>query len=72
MERGIAMLLVNGLYHFRPTRVAFRNDFCMSCHLPRRSVQIRTFDVWHLFRIPILPLGFPRRYVTPLILLGIV
>jgi predicted RNA-binding Zn-ribbon protein involved in translation (DUF1610 family) len=24
-------LIVHGTYHFRPTRVAFRNDYCIRC-----------------------------------------
>jgi len=56
------LLIVYGVYHFRPKRVAFRNDYCLSCAQPRRSVQIRTFDVCHIFWIPFLPLGFIRRW----------
>lgn len=57
------MHIVHGLYRFRPTRVAFRNDYCLSCAQPRRSVQIRTFNAWHLFWIPVLPLGFHKRWL---------
>ena len=56
------MLLVYGIYNFRPKRVAFRNDFCLFCGRPRRSEQIRSFDVCHVFWIPFLPLGFRRRW----------
>jgi len=52
------MLIINGIYRFRPKHVAFPNDYCLSCSQPRRSVQIRTFDTLHIFWIPILPLGF--------------
>jgi hypothetical protein len=51
------MLIVHGVYHFWPKRVAFRNDYCLTCHRARRSVAIRTFDVVHLFWVPVLPLG---------------
>jgi hypothetical protein len=57
------MLILHGIYHFRPRRLAFRNDYCLSCNQPRRSVQIRTFDAWHVFWIPLLPLGFWKRWV---------
>ena len=56
------MLLVYGIYNFRPKRTAFRNDYCLFCARPRRSEQIRSFDVCHLFWIPLLPLGFRRRW----------
>jgi len=57
------MLIVRGAYHFRPKRVAFRNDYCLSCRAPRRSVAVRSFDVGHIFWIPILPVGFWRHWV---------
>ena len=56
------MLIVRGSYHFWPKRVAFRNDYCLRCQAPRRSIAIRTFDVRHLFWIPILPVGFWKRW----------
>ena len=56
------MLIIHGMYNFGPKRLAFRNDYCLSCEQPRRSVQLRTFDVWHLFWIPLLPLGFWKRW----------
>lgn len=57
------MLIVHGVYHFRPRRTAFRNDYCLSCAQPRRSAQIRTFDAYHLFYIPLVPLGFHKRWI---------
>ena len=56
------MLLIRGSYHFWPKRVAFRNDYCLRCQSPRRSIAIRTFDVGHIFWIPILPVGFWKRW----------
>src|ERR1700686_3493787 len=47
------MLIIRGSYHFWPKRVAFRNDYCLRCQAPRRSIAIRTFDVGHLFWNPI-------------------
>ncbi len=47
--------IVFGVYHWRAKRLAFRNDYCLACGEVRRSVQLRTFDVGHIFWIPILP-----------------
>lgn len=57
------MLIVSGRYRFKPKRVAFRNDFCLKCDQPRRSVEYRSFDAFHIFWIPIVPLGFRRRWL---------
>ena len=60
--RTAFMIFLHGIYRFRPKRVAFRSDYCLPCALPYRSVQIRTFDAWHLFWIPLVPLGFHKRW----------
>ena len=51
------MFVIHGAYHFWPKRVAFRNDYCFTCGQACRAVAIRTFDVGHIFWIPILPVG---------------
>jgi hypothetical protein len=56
------MFIIHGAYHFWPKRVAFRNDYCLSCRGVRRSVRTRTFDVGHVFWIPVLPVGFWKRW----------
>ena len=56
------MLILRGAYHLWPKRVAFRNDYCLACKAPRRSVAVRTFDVGHLFGIPLIPVGFWRHW----------
>lgn len=56
------MLLIHGSYHFWPKRVGFRNDYCLSCRAERRSVAMRTFDVGHVYWIPILPVGFWKHW----------
>ncbi len=55
--------IVFGVYHWRAKRLAFRNDYCLACGEVRRSVQLRTFDVGHIFWIPILPGGFWRHWI---------
>jgi hypothetical protein len=56
------MFIVSGAYHIWPKRVAFRDDYCLTCQTPRRSIAIRTFDVGHIFWIPILPVGFWKHW----------
>jgi hypothetical protein len=56
------MLIIHGAYHFRPKRFAFRNDYCLSCRGATRSIATRTFDVGHVFWIPILPVGFWKHW----------
>lgn len=56
------MFIVHGAYHFWPKRVAFRDDYCLSCAGPRRSIAVRTLDVGHIFWIPILPVGFWKHW----------
>jgi hypothetical protein len=56
------MLLIHGAYHFWPKVVAFRNDFCLTCQAPTRSIAVRTFDVGHIFWVPILPVGLWKHW----------
>ena len=51
-----------GIYSFGGKIIAYRNDFCLSCVAPRRAFRARTFDVAHVFYIPLIPLGFLRRW----------
>jgi hypothetical protein len=57
------MLIVYGMYRFRQRPTAFRNDYCLSCDDARRSIQIRSFNVIHVFWVPLLPLGVWKRWV---------
>jgi len=56
------MLLIHGVYHFWPKRVAYRNDYCLSCEGPRRAIATRTFDVGHIFWVPFLPVGYWKHW----------
>jgi len=56
------MFIIHGAYHFWPKRVAFRNDYCLTCGRAGRAVAIRTFDVGHIFWIPILPVGLWKHW----------
>jgi hypothetical protein len=55
-------MLIHGTYHWLAKVVAFRNDFCRHCDHPRLAIRVRTLDVLHLFFLPLLPLGFWRRW----------
>jgi len=56
------MLIHTGAYHFWPKPVAFRNDYCLTCQAAGRSVATRTFDVGHVFWVPVLPVGFWKHW----------
>ena len=56
------MFLIHGAYHFWPKKVAFRNDYCLSCVAPRRSIAVRTFDVGHVYWVPLVPVGFWKHW----------
>ncbi len=56
------MLVLHGKYFLGRRVVGFRNDFCIACNTPRLAYQHRTFDLLHIFFIPLLPLGFWRRW----------
>lgn len=56
------MFVPHGVYCFRPKIVAYRNDFCFACATLVRAYQARTFDVIHIFYVPLIPLGFWRRW----------
>jgi len=51
------------IYRFRPKTVAFRNDFCLTCAAPRRAIEIRTFNVLSFHSIPLIPVGFWKRWL---------
>jgi hypothetical protein len=56
------MLILHGIYTFKPRIIAYRNDFCLRCAAPRRAYRVRTFDVLHIFYIPLVPFGFVKRW----------
>ena len=56
------MLVIHGAYQWARKLVAYRSDYCVGCAAERVAFQHRTFDVYHIFWVPILPLGFWRRW----------
>lgn len=57
------MLVIHGTCHWGRRIVAYRNDYCLACAGPRLAFLHRTFDVLHVFFIPVLPLGFWQRWL---------
>jgi hypothetical protein len=56
-------VVVYGTYYLRQKLTAFRNDYCIQCKAPHVALQYRSFEVGHVFWIPILPKGFWKRWV---------
>jgi hypothetical protein len=56
------LIILHGVYKFRPQTVAYRNDFCLTCMKSRRALAVRSFYVVHFFFIPLLPLGFLKEW----------
>jgi hypothetical protein len=52
------MIFLHGVYRFSKKRVGFRNDFCSRCKQQRIAEQYRTFNMWHFFFVPLVPLGY--------------
>jgi hypothetical protein len=57
------MLIVYGVYRWKPKRLGFRNDYCLKCEGPRRAIHVRTFNVGHIYWIPLIPAGFWKRWI---------
>lgn len=55
-------MAIHGIYHWRPRRTAFRNDYCRACGAQTVSALVRTWDVLHLYWIPLLPIGVWSRW----------
>ena len=60
---GGDVLIIYGRYTFAPKIIAYKADFCRPCESERVSHQVRSFHVLHLFWVPLLPLGFWKRWV---------
>jgi hypothetical protein len=55
-------MIVAGHYSYGRKLVAYRNDYCLHCEAPRRAYRVRSFEVLHIFFVPLLPLGFWRAW----------
>ena len=56
------MFVVTGTYNFLPKVVAFRSDYCRSCQSETIAFAKRTLDAFHVFWIPVVPLGIWTRW----------
>jgi hypothetical protein len=56
-------MFVHGLYHLRERRAACRNDHCMTCGAARFFLGMRSIRFYHVFFIPLLPVGWRMRYL---------
>jgi hypothetical protein len=55
-------LPLEGVRSYLSSNVAYRNDFCVSCNVPRRAYLVRSFKAYQFYYIPIIPLGFWREW----------
>ncbi|HVE78432.1 MAG TPA: hypothetical protein VNA89_06210 [Gemmatimonadaceae bacterium] len=55
-------LIIYGTHHFAQKRVGFRTDVCLSCGKEAVAIEFRTFDVGHVYWLPLLPFGFRRHW----------
>jgi hypothetical protein len=56
------MIVIHGTYTLARRIVAYRNDYCLSCGTQRVALCDRSFYVLHISFIPILPLGFWKKW----------
>jgi len=60
------MHLIYGQYHFARRKVGAQNDFCNACERECLSELWRSFDCFHIYWIPLLPLGRHERWLCAL------
>ena len=51
------MLIFNGIYKFFKKQIGYREGWCKTCQDITFSEKIQTWNFFHLFWIPIIPLG---------------
>jgi hypothetical protein len=47
---------------YKSRTVAYRNDYCIACDAPRRTHEVKSFKAYHVYYIPVIPLGFWREW----------
>lgn len=56
------MLLIHGIYRFCRRRIGCRRDYCNACEQEHLAEQWQSFNVLHLYWVPVLPLGLWDRW----------
>ncbi len=56
------MIIISGRYRWFQRHMGYRPDYCLACASSAIANQVRSFDFAHLYWVPILPLGFRRRW----------
>jgi hypothetical protein len=51
------MIVVWGVHRFSRKVAGYRNDFCLNCHQNQVAEWWRSFNVGHLYWIPLIPMG---------------
>jgi hypothetical protein len=57
------MIHFHGTYRFKQHPVGVRMDYCTCCKKERVTIQIKSFDMYHLSFIPLIPLGWKTRWL---------
>jgi len=57
------MIIIHGIYRFKQRIIGCRNDFCNACQHEALTEHWRSFNVGHLFWIPLLPLWWHARWL---------
>jgi hypothetical protein len=56
------MLVIHGYYRFGKKCVGVKKDYCNKCKGESVVSQMRTLDVLHIYFIPLIPIGFVKRW----------
>lgn len=59
-------MIIAGMYYFGRKIIGVRKDFCANCKRECISQQWQSFYCYHLFFIPLIPLGWHRDWVCTL------
>jgi len=51
------MLLIHGIYRWAPRMTGYRDGWCNHCRQVTHALQVKTWNVFHLYWVPVLPLG---------------
>ncbi|MEZ6002900.1 MAG: hypothetical protein R3F17_04695 [Planctomycetota bacterium] len=55
-------MLIHGIHRFGGKYLAFRMDYCLTCKGLRWAFLIRSFRWFHIYWIPLIPLGYDKSW----------